>query len=150
MSLEKKINSDFIQAMKDKDAGRKEVLSFIRAEMKNVAINEGKRESGLDEADVVTVLKKHQKKLMDSASQMKDAGREDLVAEAQAELKIVSEYLPEMMSEDKISELVAKVMEETGAATMKDMGNVMKEVLEQSGGCADNKLVSQIVRAKLN
>lgn len=149
MSLEKKINSDFIAAMKNKDEIRKQVLSFVRAEMKNLAIESGKRDSGLDDADVVNILKKHQKKLSDTASQAKDAGRQDLVLDAENELNIVSEYLPQMLSDNQIAELVDKVIAAAGATSIKDMGRVMKTVLSEAAGCADNKAVSEIVRSKL-
>lgn len=150
MSLEKKINADFIQAMKDKNAEKKQVLSFIRAEMKNVSINEGKREAGLEDSDVIAVLKRHQKKLKDTYNQMKEAGRDDLALEAQAELVIVDEYLPEEMTEEQIVAIVDEVIAETGAMNMKDMGNVMKAVLVKTAGTADNAIVSTVVRSKLS
>lgn len=150
MSLEKKINADFIQAMKDKDAVKKTVLSTVRSDLKNAAIELDKRDSGLDDADVLAVLKKNKKKLEDAIQQMEDAGRPELAEESKAELAVVAEYLPEAMSEAEVTTLVEEAIAETGAMNAKDMGKVMKAVLEKAAGRADNKIVSEMVRAKLS
>ena len=91
------------------------------------------------------------KQRKDSIEQYTNAGRKDLADKEEAELDIINAYLPEQMSEEKVKEVVEKVVADMGAAgDMKQMGAVMKAVIDATSGAADNKVVSQLVRAKLS
>ena len=145
--LEDQIKNDYIKAMKEKDSFRSQTLSFLRAQLKNHLINN--RLEKLEESDVIAVLKKQAKQRRESIKQFEEGGRKDLAENENNELNIIKEYLPEEMSAEELSAIVKNVIEETGASTMKDMGAVMKKVLEKAEGRADNKAVSTLVKESL-
>ncbi|MCA9403511.1 MAG: GatB/YqeY domain-containing protein [Candidatus Omnitrophica bacterium] len=145
--LHDQIDKDYIAAMKAKDKLKSATLNFLRAQLKNVVIE--KRVDKLEDSDVVTVLKKQIKQRQDSISQYQKAGRQDLVDQESGELAVLKGYLPEEMSADQIKAIIAGVISETGANSMKDMGTVMKSVQEKTAGNADNKLVSELVKSAL-
>ena len=149
MSLEQKIQSDYVAAMKAKDQHRAQFLSFVRAEIKNAAIDLKKRE-GLDDEDVVAVLKKQKKRLEDAREQMVSAGRQDLVTSTEREIALVDEYLPQPLTDEELSGIIETCIRATGASSMKDMGSLMKAVLAECGARADNKKVSEMVRSRLS
>ncbi|MCA9400330.1 MAG: GatB/YqeY domain-containing protein [Candidatus Omnitrophica bacterium] len=142
------ISSDYISAMKAKDSTRSATLNFLRAQLKNVIIE--KRADKLDDPDVISVIKKQVKQRQDSIEQYKAGGREDLVQKEQAELEILQSYLPEEMSDENLEEIVASAITETQAGSMKDMGKVIKLVMEKTSGQADNKRISESVKFKLS
>lgn len=145
--LHEQIDKDYIDAMKARDKIKSATLNFLRAQLKNVVIE--KRVDKLDDAEVVTVLKKQIKQRQDSIAQYSQAGRTDLADQETAELNILKSYLPEEMSADQIQTVIDEVIKETGANSIKDMGPVMKAVQTKTAGNADNKLVSQLVKSAL-
>ncbi len=147
MGLKDQILSDIKDAMKSKDAQSLSVLRLINSALKNKEIEVRPKE--LTEEDCLAVLKKMGKQHKDSIEQFTKAERQDLVEKEKSELSVVERYLPEQMSEDKVKEVVMQVIQELGASSMKDMGQVMKAVGAKTAGTADNKLVSQLVKANL-
>lgn len=145
--LEKQISADYIQAMKAKDKDRVAVLSFLRAQIKNVLID--KRVESLDDIEVIAVIKKQVKQRLDSIDQYRKGGREDLASQEQKEFDILKTYLPQEMGADQLEPLVAQAIAQAGATGMKDMGAVMKALMPLVAGKADNKVVSDLVRKKL-
>ena len=145
--LEEKIAADYKESMKARDALRTQTISFLRSELKYSAID--KKKEKLDDADVVVVLKKLIKQRQDSIVQFERGNRMDLVAKEKAELEILRSYLPAELSEADVMRVVEEVVAAIGAATMKDMGRVMKEVLTKTEGRADSKMASDLVRKKL-
>lgn len=146
--LEQKIANDYIQAMKERNTIKSAVLSFLRAQLKNVRIDSKAQE--LSDADVVVVLKKQIKQRQESIVQFEKGGREDLVQKEKSEMAILQEYLPQQASAEECEAAVRAAIAELGATSMKDMGNVMKAVLAKFEGRADNKVVSDLVRKCLS
>lgn len=146
--LDEQINKDYIQAMKSRDSLKSSTLNFLRAQIKNVRIE--KRVETLEDNDIISVLKKQVKQRQDSIEQYNLGGRADLAEKETKEMEILKTYLPKELSTDEIMAVVQAVIKETGAASMKDMGNVMKTSLEKLGGKADNKALSEIVRKCLS
>ena len=146
--LEEKIQKDYVEAMKARDPLRSGTVNFLRAQLKNVRINE--RKETLTDEEVISVIKKQIKQRQDSIEQFKAGSRADLVEKEEAELKILSSYLPEALSEGEIQTIIQEAKKETGAATMKDMGSLMKAAGAKIQGRADNKLVSELVRKSLS
>ena len=146
--LEEKIQKDYVEAMKARDPLRSGTVNFLRAQLKNVRINE--RKETLTDEEVISVIKKQIKQRQDSIEQFKAGSRADLVEKEEAELKILSSYLPEALSEAEIQAIIQEAKKETGAATMKDMGSLMKAAGAKIQGRADNKLVSELVRKSLS
>jgi uncharacterized protein len=148
MEILPKIMNEIKEAMKSKDTVKLGTLRFLQAAVKNREIE--MRPNPINDEEVMTVVKKLVKQRKESIEQYKAGNRQDLVDQETAELKILEAYLPAQMSKEQVEKLVADVMAALSAKTIKDMGPVMKEILVRSGGAADNKLVSEIVRAKLS
>lgn len=148
MSMKEQILGDIKTAMKARDMETVSALRMVNSALKNKEIEV--RPNELTDQDVIGVLKKLSKQRKDSIEQFQKAGRDDLVEKEQKELAVLEKYLPEQMSEDQIAEIVVAAISEVGAGSMKDMGKVMQAVTAKTQGSADNKLVSQIVKAKLS
>ena len=146
--MEEQVYKDYVLALKAHDKPKTVFLSFVRAELKNAAID--LRKKHLDDHEVLAVLKKQKKRLQDSKDSMASSGRQDLLDEVERELALVQAYLPEPLSEEELTVLVEQVISELEAASMKDMGRVMKEVVSRSQGRADSKKVSELVRSRLS
>lgn len=145
--LEEKILADFKDAMKKKDSIRTSTLSFLRAQLKNNAIE--KRQDSLQDSEVITVIKKQLKQRLDSIEKFKSGGRTDLAEKEQKEFEILKWYLPEEISANELEGIIEAVIAETQASSIKDMGRVMKEVVAKTAGRAESKMVSELVRGKL-
>lgn len=143
-----KIMNEIKDAMRSKDSLKLNTLRFLQSAIKNREIE--LRPNPMTDEESMGVLKKLVKQRKESIEQYKAGNRQDLVDQEAAELKILEAYLPAQMSKEQVEKLVAEVISATGAKTIKEMGPVMKEVLAKSGGAADNKLVSELVRAKLS
>lgn len=147
MEIRDKISADVKAAMIAKDSVKLGALRMLQAAIKNREIDMRPDPITLDE--VLGVVKKLVKQRKESIEQFKAAGRQDLVDNESAELGILEVYLPAQMGREQVEALVTEVIAAVGAKTVKDMGLVMKEVIARSGGTADNKLVSELIKAKL-
>ena len=148
MTLEEKINQDYVQAMKARDSFTSSVLSFLRAQIKNVKVD--KRIEQVPDADVITVIKKQAKQRVDSITQFKAGSRMDLAEKEEKELVILKNYLPPEMSAEKLKGIIEEVVSASGAASIKDMGRVMKDVMSRVGAQADNQTVGVLVKERLS
>ena len=146
--LEDQLQKDYIQAMKDRDAVKSSTVNFLRAQLKNVRIE--KRSEALEDKDVVAVIKKQIKQRQDSIEQYEKGGRKDLADKETAEMAILKTYLPEELSGEVLQQLVDQAVAETGAQSMKDMGNVIKSVAAKAQGKADNRVISELVKKALS
>ena len=146
--LEEKILNDYKEAMKSRDALKSSTLSFLRAEMINLAI--AKKKKVLDDNDTIAVIKKQIKQRQDSIEQFSKGNRPDLADKEAKELEILKSYLPPELPAEEIKKIIEEAIVTTGAQDMKDMGKVMKEVSAKIAGRADGKLVSDLVRERLN
>lgn len=131
--------------------GQKDRLSIIRmalSAIRNAEIEKGKG-SVLTDAEVVAVLSSMVRKLEEAIEQYEKAGRTDLAEKEVAERNIIREYLPAPLSEPEIEALVEEAVRETGAASPRDMGSIMKWLAPRTSGRADNRVVSQKVKTRL-
>ena len=133
-------------SMKSRD---KETTSTLR-----MAISEFKKEEidkriNLEDEQVIQILQRMIKQRKDSYSQFSDAGRSELAEKEQNEINILSNFLPEQLSEEELSSIVLEVIEETGAEGPQDMGKVMGSLKKRIQGNADMGLVSKIVKENL-
>ena len=148
MELREKILADIKSAMVSKDTVKLNTLRFLNAQIKNKEIDS--RPTPITADDIMGVVKKLVKQRKESIEQFSAAGRTDLADAESAELKVLESYLPTQMSREQIEEVVAKVMADTGAKTIKEMGTVMKETMARTAGAADGKLISEIIKSKLS
>jgi uncharacterized protein YqeY len=147
MKLSDRVNADISAAMKAQDAPRLSALRMLKAAIMNKGIEKG---HDLDDAEVVQVVASLVKQRRDSIEQFTKAGRNDLVDKESGEIKVLEQYQPPAASSEEIDAAVAAAIAETGAATQKDMGKVMKAVMPKlAGKTADGKLVNEIVRKRL-
>ena len=148
MTIQEKIQSQMTDAMRNKDQLRLSVLRMMKTAVKNKEIEKMKP---LEENEVMAVLNTLVKQRKDSIEQFRKGGREELAQKEEAEIKIIEEYLPAAASEDDIRKAIDEAVQETGAASMKDMGKVMKAALARlAGKSADGSRVSQMVKEKLS
>jgi len=146
--LEEKIFNDYKEAMKAKDSLRSSVISFLRAEMINLATS--KKKNVLDDPEVISVVKKQIKQRRDSIEQFTKGGRLGMAQKEEREMEILKIYLPPEVSPEEIKKIIEEVVGANGASGIKDMGKVMKEVNAKIGPQADGKLISDLVREKLS
>ena len=146
--LEEKILNDYKEAMKNKDTLKSSVLSFLRADMINTSFD--KKKKVLDDIEVIAVIKKQIKQRRDSIEQFTKGGRLDMAEKETKEMGILKAYLPPELSVDEIKKVIEEAIVLTGASSIKDMGNVMKEVTAKVAGKADGKLVSDLVKERLS
>jgi uncharacterized protein YqeY len=148
MTLQEKIQAQMTDAMRNKDQLRLSVLRMMKTAVKHKEIEKIKP---LDENEVIAVLNTLVKQRKDSVEQFRKGGREELAQTEEAEIKIIEEYLPAAASEDDLRAAIDEAVAETGAASMKDMGKVMKAALARlAGKGADGTRVSQMVKEKLS
>lgn len=149
MSLAEQISEDLKTAMKARDKVRTATLRQVLAAIKNLRVAEGRAGAEVTDAEVTGLIGKEAKKRRESIATYTDAGREELASAEQAELEVLSEYLPEQMSEEEIRALVQRTVADVGASGPGDLGTVMGALMPQVKGKADGKLVNEIVRATL-
>lgn len=147
MSLKEKIIDDIKIAMRAKDKERLSVLRMVKSNIMNKEIDKG---DDLTDEEVIKSLNTLVKQRRDSASQFEKAGRLELAQKEIEEIGFIETYLPKSATAKEIENAVVEAIGETGASSMKDMGQVMKASLAKlSGKTADGKIVSEKVRAKL-
>ncbi|MTI87353.1 MAG: GatB/YqeY domain-containing protein [Balneolaceae bacterium] len=151
MNIQEQIIADITKAMKAKDQDTLRVLRSLKAKLMEKEISERKGgDAKLSDEQAVQVLMKAAKQRNESITQFEEGGRGDLADNERAELEIIDKYLPEMMSEEDVREMVQKKIADLGATGMQDMGKVMGPLMGQLKGKADGSLVSKIVKEELN
>lgn len=140
---------DIKTAMKEKDTLALESLRAIKSALLLAQTEKG-ASGTLSEEEELKLLQKLVKQRRDSASIYQQQGRDDLAAPEIAQAEVIERFLPKQLSEAEIEALVDRVIEETGAESMKDMGRVMGLVTKKLAGQADGKTISNIVRGKLS
>ncbi|MCL6629284.1 MAG: GatB/YqeY domain-containing protein [Armatimonadetes bacterium] len=142
MSLRTRLDEDMKTALKNKDSLQLSVIRLLRSELKNAEIAKG---ASLTEDEIVQVVAREAKKRRESIEQFERGGRADLAEKEAAELKILSEYLPEQLGDDEIAGIAQEVISELHATSKADKGKVMAALMPRVRGRADGKLVNQIV-----
>ena len=141
MSLKQKLQEDLKSSMKNKDNTKKSVVTLIRASIKQFEVD---NRVELDDSQVIDIIAKLLKQTKDSLNEFKKAGREDLATQAEAEIEVLKEYLPQ-----QLSEIVIATISEVGATSMKDMKQIMSSIMPKVKGRADGKLINELVRKNL-
>lgn len=148
MNLKQRITDDLTVSMKAKDAARTSTLRMVKAAITNREIEKG---GALSEEELTKALQSMLKQRRDSIEQYEKAGRTELAEKEQAEVTVIETYLPQAATREQLEAAVTEAITETGAATMKEMGAVMKAVnLKLAGQTVDGKIVSEIVKARLS
>ena len=148
MEIRERILSDMKMAMKEKNQVKLDTIRFLQSAIKNKEIDS--RPNPITSDDVMNVIKKLVKQRKESIEQFVAAGRSDLADKETGELKILETYLPQQMGAAELEKIVIAAISESGAKTAKEMGAVMKLVMAKTQGSADNKMISELVKAKLS
>ena len=145
--LKDKIEADLIHSLKNKDTARVSTLRFLKSAMQNLAIEKRK---GLEDDDIIAVIKKQAKQRKDSIEGFRQGNRMDLVEKEEIELRMLEGYLPEELNRENIVLIVKQAIAESGAASIKEMGSVIKIVMAKAKGQADGSTVSAVVKEELS
>jgi len=146
MSLKDRILQDVKDAMRAREKERLATIRLLTAAIKQREVDE---RIELDDEQVLLVLDKMCKQRRESISQFEKAGRDDLIAIEKNELVILTDYLPEQLSEEEIMAMIDAAMADTGASSIKDMGKVMGQLKPKLQGRADMGAVSALIKGKL-
>ena len=141
-AIKQKLTDDLKQAIRDRDKLKSSAIRLLMAAIKNAEIA---KQGALDEADILGIIAKDIKKHKESIEAFKQGDRQDLVAQEEAELAILKEYLPEQISRDEIIAAARKVIDEVGAQGPGDKGKVMGKLMPQLKGRADGREINAVV-----
>lgn len=144
--LSEKLRADMLDAARQHNEIKLSILKLAIASLKNEMIAKG----DMTEQDEVQVLRKEVKKLKDAIEQYNAAGRKDLADREIGQLEVLESYLPKLMSEDEVREVVKKVIAESGAESVRDMGKVMGLVMRELQGKAEGSVVNNLVKELLS
>ncbi|MFC3909687.1 GatB/YqeY domain-containing protein [Legionella dresdenensis] len=147
MSIKDRINSDVKEAMRAREKQKLDTLRLITAAIKQIEVDE---RITVDEERMLVILDKLAKQRKESISQFEAAGRTDLVEQEQYELEVISQYLPEPLSESEVNALIEKAITELNAEKISDMGKVMNYLKPLLQGRADMSKVSGLIKARLS
>ena len=147
MNTKEKLTQDLKEAMRAKDEVRKRTIRMALAAIKNAEIES---QTDLEETAVLAILQKEVKSRHETIEGAEQAGRDDLIAEAKAEIAVLDGFLPQALSSAEIEAVVTETIAEVGAKSMREMGQVMQAVMPKVRGRADGKEVNQIVRKLLS
>lgn len=142
MSLKEKLLSDLKGAMKAKDSNRLNIIRRLKSEIKNQEIDLKKE---LDDDGIISIISTQIKKGNEAIELFNKGKRADLSEKEQIEVDILKNYLPEQVSEEDLRLRVQEVIKELGAESMSDLGRIMKILVPEFKGRADNKLVKNLV-----
>jgi len=151
MDIKEQIINDMKTAMKQKDALTLQVLRSLKSKLMEKEISERKEgEATLSDEQAIGVLMKAAKQRKESIDQFESGGRDDLAEKEKEELKIIESYLPAMMDEDEIRNVVNEKISQLGASGLQDMGKVMGVVMQELKGKAEGSKISAIVKEELS
>jgi hypothetical protein len=148
LSLLERIQSDIKDSLRSGQKERLSILRMVMAQIKNKAIEKG-RDAQLTEDEIIDLLSGMLRKMEESVTQFTMGGREDLAEKEKSEMVVIREFMPEPLSVEQIDGLIAEAIKETHATSAKEMGSVMKWLTPKTMGRADNRVVSQKVKALL-
>ena len=150
MTLQQRVDSDLMEAMRAKDAKKLGVLRMLKSALKYTAIAKPGADSELSDAEAVQVIRKQAKQRQDSIESFEKGGRAELADKEKEELAILNSYLPQAMSPDELSKAVQETIAELGTTSKTQMGAVMKALQAKIGGRADGKTLSAEVQRQLS
>ena len=146
MDIKTQLSNSMKEAMKSGDEVRKRTTRMALANIKQVEVD---KQTALDDAAVISLLQKEIKNRREAVDEAKKANRADLVADNEAEIKVIESFLPKAMPAEELSTLAQAAIAEVGAASPADMGKVMKALLPRVAGRAAGDQVSALVKELL-
>ena len=149
MNFQDQLNSKLKEAMREKNTVSLESLRAIKSAILLLQTQSGAKEIP-DDNEITKLLQKLVKQRKESASIYREQGRVDLAEPEEAQISIISQFLPEQLSSEEVEKVIDEVIQSVGATTMKDMGMVIGMANKQLAGKADGKLIAEIVKKRLD
>ena len=149
MNLQDQINSKLKAAMREKNKVALESLRAIKSAILLLQTQSGAKEIP-DDSEITRILQKLVKQRKESASIFREQGRVDLAEPEEAQIEVISQFLPEQLSAEEVEKAIDEVIQTEGATSMKEMGKVMGVANKKLAGRADGKLISEIVKKRLS
>ena len=146
MTLIARLEDELKEAMKERDAGRRDALRLI---LNALRAAEKEIQRPLHEDEELQVLQRERKRRLEAIEAYRAAGREEQAEKEEDELDVLEDFMPDPLSEDALEQIVDDAIAENGATSLRDLGRVMADVMPQIAGRADGSAVSQLVREKL-
>ncbi len=146
-NLKAQLQSALKEAMKAKDSKVRNAIRLLNSAIKQVEID---TRTSLDDEGVQAVLQKEAKQHRESIAELEAAGRAEEAASARFDLEMIESFLPSRLTEDELRQIVRRAIDETGASSMRDMGEIMRAVMPQVRGRADGKQVNSLVKEILS
>ena len=148
MSFQDELNIKLKEAMREKNTVALESLRAIKSAILLLQTQSGAKETP-DDSEITKLLQKLVKQRKESASIFRQQGRDDLAEPEEAQIEVISQFLPEQLSVSAVEKVIDEVIATVGATTMKDMGKVMGMANKKLAGQADGKLIAEIVKKRL-
>ena len=145
--LKEKLMDDLKVSMREKNEIRKNTIQMVRAAILQIEKDKG---ITVEDEKIIEIIAKEIKSKKDALTDFEKGDRQDLIAQTNEEIAILQEYLPRQLSKEEIKVEVQKVIEDIGATSMRDMGNVMKEAKNRIGAAADGRTINEVVKELLN
>ena len=149
MNFQDQLNSKLKSAMREKNKVALESLRAIKSAMLLLQTQSGAKETP-DDNEITKLLQKLVKQRKESASIYREQGRVDLAEPEEAQIEVISQFLPDQLSAEEVEKVINEVIQSVGATTMKDMGMVIGMANKQLAGKADGKLIAEIVKKRLD
>lgn len=146
--IKQKLTDDLKQAMRSGDKVKSSVIRLLMAAVQNAEI--AARQTTLGDQEILGIIAKEVRQHKESITAFKQGNRDDLVAQEEAEMAILKEYLPQQISREEITAAAKKVISETGAQGLGDKGKVMSQLIPQLKGRADGREVNEVVTGLLS
>ena len=146
MTTKEQLQNDLKDAMRSGDSNKKLALRMLLTNIKIAEANDGKE---LDSTALISVIQKEIKSRKETIESAEISNRQDMIEESNAAIIVLESYLPEQLNNEKIKEMATEIISEMQVSEMKDMGRVMKSLLEKIEGRAPSAQVSQIVKSLL-
>ena len=147
MNLRDRINQDVKDAMKAKDAKKRDALRLLMSAFKQIEVDERKE---LSDEDVIKIIQSQVKRRDDASAQYRDAGRDDLMQIELDEIAYYKEYLPAQLSDEELTSALKEIIAKVGATTIKDIGKVMGMASKELSGKADGKRINESAKSLLS
>lgn len=144
--LKEKLMDDLKSSMRDKNEVRKNTIQMVRAAILQIEKDKGIQ---VEDEKIIEIIAKEVKGKKDALIDFEKGGRDDLIAQTNEEIAILQEYLPKQLTKEEIKVEIEKVINDIGATSMKDMGNVMKEAKARIGAAADGRTINEVVKELL-
>jgi uncharacterized protein len=146
MNLAEKLTQDMKEALKNKEEKKLSVIRLLRSQVKNLEID---KKAPLEDEEVIEVVQRGIKQRREIMPDLERASRNDLIEQANKEISILESYLPAQLSREELERIIDRIISETGAAGPRDMGKVMGKLMPEVKGKSDGKVVSELVKFRL-